>query len=92
MLGDGLHVVDLCRAGSGGQGISNQINLVSICSEADPLAFKTSVYVSLGHRNLKSSALFFNHSLYSILFPLFLRISKSHHLQKQPTAAQYFHT
>lgn len=63
--------------------VSSQINPVSICSDAVPLAFKSSVYVSLGHRNLKSWALFFNHSFYSILYPhLYFYASLSHIISK----------
>lgn len=80
LLGDGLHI---CVAESvwSREGISIQMYLLGICSEAVSLAFKSSVDVSLGHRNLSNQALFFKHTFCSILYPLLLLfcISKSHH-------------
>lgn len=61
------------------EGISIQIYLVAVCSEA--LAFKSSVDESLGHRNLSNWTLLFKHMFCSILYPLLFLpcISKSHH-------------
>ena len=70
LLGDGLHMVE--ESVWSREGISIQIYLVGICSEAVSLAFKSSVDISLGHRNLSNWALFFKHTFLQYFIPTYI--------------------
>lgn len=76
-FGDGPHMMEESTWSK--EGVSIQVYLVGICSEAVSLDFKYSVDIFLGHRNLSNLALFFKHIFCSILYLLLFCISKWHH-------------
>lgn len=88
VFGDGGHVI-----GESMWSTDIQISLVGVCSEAVSPALKSSVNVSLSHRNVSKWPLFLKYTFCSILYPLLSaslsRIISNRNLLLHSIAANY---